>query len=132
MTTWAASGASVAVLGLLGQPQLRAAGRLVDLSAPTLALGTLVGVLVVASDLRGWRALAAVSATPRVDVGLGEDTVEEHIPASNPFRSAARIELLRVGDARAGRHALYASLALDAGSLLLCAAALVMRARRLF
>lgn len=132
MATWAASGVSIAVLGVLGQPHLRVTGRAVDLSSATVAFGTVVGIVVVASDLRAWRALAPASAAPRVDIGLGDDTVEEHIPASNPFRSAERIELLRVGDARAGRSALLASLALDAGSLVVCATVLVLRLRLLF
>jgi hypothetical protein len=126
MSTWAASGASVAGLALLGQPKVLVGQRLVDLSVLTLALCSAGGLAAVVSDARAWRMLAAPTAA-RADVGLGEDIVEEHVPGATPFRSVDRIEVIRVGSRPAGRRALGTLLALDAATLLFCAAALVAR-----
>jgi hypothetical protein len=126
---WAASGASIAVLGLLGQPKVWLSGRLADLSVGTLAVSAVVSLVVVVSDVRTRLALASLVREARKDVGLGDDTLEVRIPPSSPFRSAESVEVVRVGNLRAGQRALRVSIALDLASLSMCVAALVLRVR---
>jgi hypothetical protein len=137
MASWAASGVSVALLGLWHQPVLFLGSRRLELSTGMLALAAVTGLAVVVVDVRAWREIQRLgralaqgpegSAPPPADVGMGADVVERREPPSNPFRSAEKVTSVTVGSIQQGRRALVRSLVVDGLTFVLCAASLAWR-----
>jgi hypothetical protein len=135
--TWAASGVSLALLGLWHQPVLFLAARRLELSTAVLAIAAVTSLAVVVADIRAWMQLhrlgselarsAEASAPPAADVGMGVDAVEHRVPPSDPFRSAEKVARVTVGSIEQGRRALTRSFAIDMVTCVVCVTALGWR-----